>query len=123
MKSRLYLVLVLAFSACQAVADDAKTYDVVIYGGTTSGIAAAVQVRRMGKSVLLIEPTHRLGGLSSGGLGQTDIGNKSAIGGIASEFYQQVKKHYEDPKAWTWQKPQEHRDEGQSRTESGDEAK
>src|SRR5437868_1746752 len=123
MKSRLYLVLVLAFSACHAVADEAKTYDVVIYGGTSSGVAAAVQVRRMGKSVVVIEPTHRLGGLSSGGLGQTDIGSKAAIGGIAREFYQRVKKHYEDPKAWKWQKPQEHRDEGQSRTDAGEDAK
>jgi hypothetical protein len=101
----------------------AQPYDVVIYGGTSSGVAAAVQVRRMGKRVIVIEPTHRLGGLTSGGLGQTDIGNKAAIGGIAREFYQRVKKHYDDPKAWKWQKPQEHRDEGQSRTDAGEDAK
>jgi len=59
-------------------------YDVVIYGGTASGVAAAVQAKRMGKSVVVIEPTRRLGGLTSGGLGQTDIGNKAAIGGLAS---------------------------------------
>jgi 2-polyprenyl-6-methoxyphenol hydroxylase-like FAD-dependent oxidoreductase len=65
-----------------------RTYDIVIYGGTSSGIAAAVQAVRMGKSVVVIEPTDRVGGLTTGGLGQTDIGNKAAIGGIAREFYQ-----------------------------------
>ena len=75
-------------------------YDVVIYGGTSGGVAAAVQVRRMGKTCVLIEPGKHLGGLTSGGLGATDIGNKAAIGGIAREFYQAIRKHYEDPAAW-----------------------
>jgi len=76
-------------------------YDVVVYGGTSGGVAAAVQVARMGKSVVLIEPGKHLGGLSSGGLGATDIGNKQAIGGIAREFYGRVRKHYARPEAWT----------------------
>ena len=65
-----------------------QDYDVVVYGGTSGGVAAAVQAARMGKSVVLIEPGTHLGGLTSGGLGATDIGNKAAIGGIAREFYQ-----------------------------------
>ena len=69
------------------------TYDIVIYGGTSAGVAAAVQATRMNKSVVLIEPGTRLGGLTSGGLGQTDIGNKQAIGGISREFYARVAKH------------------------------
>ena len=72
-----------------------KIYDVVVYGGTSAGVAAAVQVKRLGKTVVLIEPTQRLGGLTTGGLGQTDIGNKAAIGGIAREFYERVRKHYD----------------------------
>jgi hypothetical protein len=75
--------------------------DVVVYGGNAGGVAAAVQVRRMGKRVLLIEPTQHLGGLTSGGLGATDIGRKGAIGGVSREFYQRVKKHYENDTAWT----------------------
>ena len=71
--------------------------DVIIYGGTSAGISAAIQSARLGKSVVLIEPTNRLGGLTTGGLGQTDIGNKQVIGGIAREFYRNIKKHYEDP--------------------------
>ncbi len=56
-------------------------YDIIVYGGATSGgIAAAIQASRLGKSVLLIEPNQRIGGLTTGGLGQTDIGNKQAIG-------------------------------------------
>ena len=81
------------------------SYDVAIYGGTSAGVAAAVQVGRMGKTVILIEPGEHLGGLSSSGLGWTDSGRKDMIGGIAREFYQQVKKHYDDPKSWPLQKP------------------
>jgi FAD dependent oxidoreductase len=78
----------------------ADEYDIVIYGGTSAGVTAAIQARRMGKSVVLIEPGEHLGGLTSGGLGATDIGNKDAIGGLAREFYHRVWKHYEQPPAW-----------------------
>lgn len=72
----------------------------------------------MGKSVVLIEPTRRLGGLTSGGLGQTDIGNKAAIGGIAREFYRAVRRYYDDPAAWKWQTRAQYADSGQTRTAS-----
>ncbi|WP_422080620.1 FAD-dependent oxidoreductase [Ulvibacterium sp.] len=94
--------------------------DVVIYGGTSAGIAAAIQSSRMGKSVILIEPTNRIGGLTTGGLGQTDIGNKVAIGGISREFYKNIKGYYDDPKNWKWQKKSEYLDGGQTRTEKGE---
>ena len=74
--------------------------DLVIYGGTAAGVATAVQARRMGKTAVLIEPSQHLGGLTSGGLGATDIGNKAAIGGISREFYQRIKKHYSEPANW-----------------------
>ena len=61
------------------------SYDVVVYGGTAGGVAAAVQARRMGKTAVIIEPGKHLGGLTSGGLGATDIVNKAAIGGISRE--------------------------------------
>ena len=115
-------ILVLAFivSAGGTRAQE-DVRDVVVYGGTSGGVAAAVQVKRMGKTVVLIEPTRRLGGLSSGGLGQTDIGNKAAIGGISREFYQRVRKHYADPAAWTWQKREQYKDGGQTTTASNEE--
>ena len=99
-----------------------RVYDLVIYGGTSSGVSAAIQASRMGKTTLLIEPTTRIGGLTTGGLGQTDIGNKQAIGGIAREFYQNVKKYYKNPENWNWQKMAEYRDGGQTKTDSNEDA-
>lgn len=89
------------FSPCCSAAAE-QSADVVIYGGTSAGVAAAVQAARMGKSVILISPQERLGGLTTGGLGATDTGNKAVIGGIAREFYRRVKKHYDDPAAWKY---------------------
>jgi hypothetical protein len=83
-------------------------YDIVIYGGTSAGISAAIQSSRMGKSVVIIEPTQRIGGLTTGGLGATDIGNKQTIGGISREFYQNIRKYYNDPANWNWQKHDEY---------------
>lgn len=71
-----------------------KNYEVLVYGGTSAGVVAAVKTARTGKSVVLIEPGKHLGGLSSGGLGATDIGNKAAIGGLAREYYERIYKHY-----------------------------
>ncbi len=96
----------------------AETADAIIYGGTSAGIAAAIQIKRMGKSVILIEPSGHLGGLTTGGLGQTDIGNKGAIGGISREFYRRVRLHYQQPDAWKWEQPEQYRSVGQSRTTS-----
>ena len=83
--------------------------DVVVYGATSGGVAAAVQAARMGKSVVLAEPGSHIGGLTSGGLGATDIGNKAAIGGIAREFYRRVARHYERGDAWVQQSREEFR--------------
>ncbi len=77
--------------------------DVVVYGGTSAGVIAAVQVAKMGKQVVLISPDRHLGGMSSGGLGWTDIGNKQVIGGLSRQFYRQVWRHYRDDDAWRWQ--------------------
>jgi hypothetical protein len=77
-----------------------QAYDVVVYGGTSGGVVAAVEVARQGRTVVLIEPGRHLGGLSSGGLGATDIGVKQSIGGLAREFYERVFRYYAEPKAW-----------------------
>lgn len=78
-------------------------YDVVVYGGTSGGVAAAVQVARSGKTVVLISPTTHLGGLTTSGLGWTDLGKSSILGGISREFYQKIYQHYQDDAAWNWQ--------------------
>ena len=74
--------------------------DIVIYGGTSAGIVAAIQAKRMGKSVVLVEPSSHLGGLTTGGLGATDIGNKDVIGGWARDFYRRIFQHYQHDDAW-----------------------
>lgn len=103
-------LLALVVTCVSALATAAEpTYDVVVYGGTSGGVAAAVQVARMGKTVVLIEPSRHLGGLSSGGLGATDIGNKAAIGGIAREFYGRIHQHYANDTAWKYQKRDEYK--------------
>jgi len=95
--------LLIGLACCTTLAH-AGDYDVVVYGGTSAGVTAAIQVKRMGKSVVLIEPSEHIGGLTSGGLGHTDSGNKTVIGGLSREFYQRVKKHYDDEKNWTTDK-------------------
>src|SRR4051812_3472262 len=94
------LLLIAAISACAAEGIES---DVAVYGGTAGGVAAAVQAARTGKKVVLLEFGNHLGGMTSGGLGQTDIGNKAAIGGISREFYQRVGKHYGKEEAWTFE--------------------
>ncbi|HPT25509.1 MAG TPA: FAD-dependent oxidoreductase [Bryobacteraceae bacterium] len=94
-------VTALFLAAGTASCGPGRKADIIVYGGTSSGIAAAIQCSRMGKSVILLEPGTHLGGLTTGGLSWTDIGNKVVIGGIAREFYQRIKKKYEDPKLWT----------------------
>ncbi len=96
---------------CALTLADAEpaTYDLVVYGGTSAGIGAAVQAVRMGKTVIVVAPEKHLGGLTSSGLGWTDSGQKEAIGGLAREFYQRLKKHYDDPKAWRQQQPEQYK--------------
>jgi hypothetical protein len=89
-------------------ASAAQTADVCVYGGTAGGIAAALQAAHMGKSVWLVEPARHLGGLSTGGLGATDIGNKAAIGGIAREFYHRIALYYSQDSAWTFETREEY---------------
>lgn len=78
-------------------------YDICIYGGTSSGVISAVSAARMGKTVLLIEPTMRIGGLTAGGLGQTDIGNKQVVTGLSKDFYRRVGQHYGQLESWIFE--------------------
>jgi hypothetical protein len=97
--------------------------DVCIYGSTPSGIAAAVQVARQGRSVVIVTPDKHLGGMSSSGLGFADTGNTAVIGGIAREFHQRVWRHYEQPEAWKWQGREKYGNQGQGTRAKDDEAK
>ncbi|MBI5802924.1 MAG: FAD-dependent oxidoreductase [Verrucomicrobia bacterium] len=94
------LVLSLAVSSVTVQAQVVEA-DLCIFGGTSGGIAAAVQAARMGKSAVLVNPTKYLGGLTTGGLGATDIGNKAAIGGISRDYYHRLAQHYAKDTSWT----------------------
>lgn len=74
--------------------------DVVVYGDAAVGVAAAVQAARMDESVILVSQYGHLGGMTSSGLGFSDIGNQKILGGISREFYNRVYLHYENPAAW-----------------------
>ncbi|MGB3851302.1 MAG: FAD-dependent oxidoreductase [Tunicatimonas sp.] len=87
--------------------------DIIVYGGTAAAVTAAVQAKKMGKSVIMVSPDEHLGGLSAGGLGFTDTGDKSVIGGLAREFYQRVYSHYQQAEAWPWQEQSEYGNTGQ----------
>jgi hypothetical protein len=102
------------FFSCQNKQEVSLTNaDVVIYGGTSAAVTAAVQLAKMNKSVVIVCPDKHPGGLTSGGLGFTDTGNKSVIGGLAREFYQRVYSHYQTEEAWLWEKREEYGNTGQ----------
>lgn len=77
--------------------------DLCIYGATSAGIMAAYAARRCGLSVLVIGPDRMIGGMTTGGLGQTDIGHKEAITGLAHQFYEKVGKYYGQPESWKFE--------------------
>ena len=91
----------------------AADYDVVVYGATSAGVIAAVQAKKMGRSVVVVGPDKHLGGLSSSGLGFTDTGNKAVIGGLARDFYHRIWEEYQKPATWKFQKQQEYGNKGQ----------
>src|SRR6185436_9044556 len=105
--SFVFLVALLCARWCAAAAEVIQS-DICIYGGTAAGVAAAVQASRMGKTAVIVEFGNHLGGMSSGGLGATDIGNKAAIGGIAREFYHKVALHYAKDDAWRFEQREDY---------------
>jgi len=100
---RLFLSIVLFGSVVIGHAQSTKQVDVCIYGGTSAGVIAAYTAAKAGKSVLLIEPGQMLGGMSSGGLGQTDIGNKYVVRGLALDFYRKIGQHYHTFEQWIFE--------------------
>ena len=101
-----HLIAILLFAS--SVLAQPRQADIVVYGVTSAGIAAAVQATRMGKTALIADPGTHVGGLTTGGLGWTDIGNKQVVGGVAREFYRRIKTKYDDPKAWKWESHEEY---------------
>ncbi len=113
-KWNLFIIsLLMVFLGCNDEHNTNHNADIIVYGGTSGAVMTAVQASRMGKSVLIVCPDLHLGGLTSSGLGFTDTGNKSVIGGIAREFYQKLYDHYQTDEAWKWQRREEYGNKGQ----------
>ncbi|GAA4447205.1 FAD-dependent oxidoreductase [Ravibacter arvi] len=101
------------FLACTPKPSDGNEADIIIYGGTSAAVVAAVQAVKMNKTVIVVSPDVHLGGLTSGGLGFTDSGNTGSIGGLSREFYQRVYQEYQKDENWKWQKKDEFSNKGQ----------
>jgi hypothetical protein len=97
----LCLLLLPLFSYSQS--KSSKNYDICIYGATSGGVIAAYTAAGQGKKVVLIATGSHVGGLSSGGLGYTDIGNKYVVTGLALDFYRKVGQHYGKLEQWIFE--------------------
>ncbi len=111
------MAFLLGMPACQSRQgiknNQTMSVDVVIYGGTSAAVTAAVQVAKMGKKVVVVSPDKHLGGLSASGLGWTDTGDKSVIGGLARNFYHRLYMHYQKEESWQWQEASDYGNKGQ----------
>ena len=87
--------------------------DVVIYGSSPAALTAAIEAQRHGKSAVIVCQEKRIGGLTTGGLGQTDIGNKDAFGGLALQFYRDVADWYKSEANWKYEKREDYMPDGQ----------
>src|SRR5690606_1910915 len=99
------VILIFALASFTSKSDNDKPIevDVCVYGGSSAGIIAAYTAKKLGKSVIVIEPGNYLGGLTAGGLGATDIGNKYAITGIGKNFYRRIGEYYNKFEQWTFE--------------------
>ena len=101
---RTFLLAGLSFLCCGiSWSQQATTVDICIYGGSSAGVIAAYTAKKLGKSVVVVEPGKNLGGLTSGGLGYTDIGNKYAVTGLARDFYRRIGQHYGKLEQWIFE--------------------
>jgi hypothetical protein len=76
--------------------ENEQPYDVVIYGSTPAGIAAAVTAGRNGKTAVIIDPHQRIGGMPASGMSNTDFRTFEAFSGIWKEFTDSVAQHYKN---------------------------
>ncbi len=107
------VLLVASLFSCTNPQTGVYEADVIIYGGTSAAVIAAVEVVQSGKTAIMVSPDTHLGGLTSGGLGYTDTGRKETIGGLARDFYHRVYNHYQDSAAWKWMAKEDYGNKGQ----------
>ena len=113
LKGLLFIILISQLSFKSNIDPQEFKADIIVYDGTSAAVTAAVQAKKLGKTVVIISPAKHLGGLTSGGLGFTDIGNKSVIGGLARDFYHRIFLHYQMDRSWLWQKKEDYGNKGQ----------
>ena len=106
------MALSFAFSA-NAKEQEIYEGDIVIYGGTSGAVIAAIRAAKSGKKVYMVSPDVNLGAMSSSGLGMTDSGNTAAIGGLSREFYKRVYAEYKKDANWYAEKRSEFSGSGQ----------
>lgn len=111
---RAFLPAMFSFGAAaqQVPPPPVQRADVCIYGATSAGVMAAIAGKQLGLSVVLIDNDGWVGGLTTAGLGATDVGNKDAIGGLARGFYRRLREHYDRPEAWRMQSREQFRRAG-----------
>ena len=88
----LFLLTVTAFAAEPLPVET----EVCVYGGTPSGVIAAVAAARQGHTVSLVDINAHTGGVVSGGLVATDMGDRKTVGGLADEFFLRIVRHYRE---------------------------
>ena len=108
----LLIALATLLAGCQTTRVS-QASDIVVYGDASGGVTAAVQAARMGKSVTLVSQYGHLGGMTSSGLGWTDLGNQEILGGLAREFYHRLYLHYQQDSAWTHEQRSDFANQGQ----------
>ena len=81
--------------------------DVAVYGATACGVMAAAAARDAGADVVLVEPAEHVGGMVSGGLSWTDVGDTGVLGGLCRGFYRRVADHY-GAELWELRGPEPH---------------
>lgn len=97
MKRILFLILITLCSCAS------PNYDVIIYGASSAGVVAGYSAAQQGLKVLILEPSNHIGGLTTGGLGFTDIGNKQVVKGVAKQFYRRLGEHYGQLEQWIFE--------------------
>ncbi len=97
---RLTVLTSIFLSILTVAAGTGERADIVVYGGTSGGVAAAVQGARMGRTVVIVEPGSHLGGMTAGGLSAVDIGDPRTVGGIAREYFTRLVASYGKTLQW-----------------------
>ncbi|MGB0766171.1 MAG: FAD-dependent oxidoreductase [Phycisphaeraceae bacterium] len=115
LSSLLFVMLaMLSFTGCASTEQQGHhRADIVIYGDASGGVIAAVTARQLGKDVVLVSQYAHLGGLTSSGLGWTDLGNPKILGGLSRAFYHRLYEHYQSDEAWVYQERANYPNKGQ----------